>query len=128
MRGMPQESASSLKSQVASFQQARTQEAVRRAVQEPSLPWGITHLYLILESAPSVVDAAKALAPALSADEVLALIVSDDTGLSALGREMAFYLDANTLEVMALSGNPTLAEVAGMAIMRALLEAPESEP
>ena len=125
---MPQESASSLSSQIALFQEARAQEAVRRAVQEPSLPWGISHLYLILESAPSIVVAAKALASALSADEVLALIVSDDPELSALGREMASYLDANTLETMALSGHPTLAEVAGMAILRALLEAPESEP
>ena len=85
-------------------------------------------MYSILESAPSALVAAESLALSLSADEVLALIVSDDADLSALGRELAFYLGAEHLEAMASSGNPTLAEAAGVAIMRALREAPESGP
>ena len=52
IRGMPQESSTSLTGEIASFQETRAQEVVRRRVQEPSRPPGVTHFYSILGSAP----------------------------------------------------------------------------
>jgi hypothetical protein len=116
-----------LRDEIASFRRARAEEAVRRAASKPSAPWGLADLHSIVNSAPSVTDAAEGLAVFLDANEILALILSEDPQLAALGQELAFYLDAEYLEFMATSGNPTLATVAGQAILRALLEAPESE-
>lgn len=116
-----------LRDEIASFRRERAKEAVRRAASKPSAPWGIADLHSILNAAPSVADAAEDLAAFLDANEILALILSEDPQLAVLGQELAFYLNAEHFEFMATSGNPTLASVAGQAILRALLEAPESE-
>jgi hypothetical protein len=123
---MPEELVGSMSDQIALFRKTRAEEAVGRTALDRSGPRGAHYLRLVLHSAPSVIAAAEALAPLLSPEEILALIVSEDAELSALGQDLAFYLGSEYLEVMASSEDPTLARAAGQAVFRALLEAPES--
>lgn len=122
---MPEEPVGSMSDQLALFRKARAEEAVGRLALDRSGPRGAHYLRLVLHSAPSVIAAAEALAPLLSPDEILALVVSEDAELSTLGQDLAFYLGSEYLEAMATSEDPALARAAGQAIFRALLEAPE---